>query len=334
MEEQFRGIAQSALLANNDQFLHDTETKLQPLSNALEALEKKTNELEGKRSEAYGKLSEQIKGMMSAAEGMVATSDQMQSLLKGSSQVRGNWGELLLRNVVEFAGMEEHVHFNEQVTTADGQRPDMTIKLPGGDGIPVDSKCPFSSFEKARGENNPEKVRQLMGEHAKAVMGHVKELGRRDYSKAVNGKIDFTVMFMPGDHLLEAALSVDPNLQDEAMRKKVLITNPVSLVALLRTVRIYWHQEEADRNATKVADAARELYSRCYTWMEHIGKIGKGLDSACKNYNSAVGSWEKRIKPAGKAIKDLKVSGLDTISLADPKKSPCDIPTSLRELQE
>ena len=175
--------------------------------------------MEKARATAYGSLNGQIEAMMEAAKGMSQSSEDMQALLKGSSQVRGNWCELLLRNVVEFAGMEEHVHFDLQKTDADGLRPDMVIRLPGGAGIPVDSKCPLGSFQQAREESDPERVRGLMTKHAKAVRKHVDDLRRKDYSGALDDPIDFTVMFMPGDHLLESALEVEPTLQDDALQQ-------------------------------------------------------------------------------------------------------------------
>ena len=270
--------------------------------------------------------------MVDVAGGMLKSSENMQTLLKGSSQVRGNWGEYLLRNVVEFAGMKEHVHFDEQLTISDGSRPDMIIRLPGGTGIPVDSKCPFASFQEAKEETDPSRVRKLMEAHANAVRKHVEGLSRKDYSAAIEGDIDFTVMFMPGDHLLEAALAVDPKLQDEALRERILITNPVSLVALLRTVRIYWRQEETDRNSRKIVEAASELYDRTIVWMEHVGKIGKGLSSAVDAHNKSVGSWERRIVPAGKKLQELKVPGSENNALDDDKSAPSRIEQDLRKL--
>jgi len=334
MQDKFKGLAQNALVANNKQFLQNTEVKIKPLSDALKQLEVKTGELEQKRDTAYGEISQQIKAMMEAAGGMTRSSEQMQSLLKGSNQVRGNWGELLLRNVIEFAGMEEHVHFDEQITITDGQRPDMIIKLPGGAGIPVDSKCPFTAFQRAKNEEDSSKAKQLLEEHAKAVRKHVTDLGRKDYSATIDGNIDFTVMFLPGDHLLEAALAIEPTLQDDALRKRILITNPVSLVALLRTVRIYWRQDETDRNAEQIAVAARELYDRCFTWMEHFSKVGKGLSSAVDSYNRVVGSWQRNVSPAGRRLQALKIDGQVTRSLEDTKSSPTEIPLELRELNK
>ena len=334
MKAKFLGLAQTALQANNKQFLQNTELKLKPLADVLKVLQEKTGEMEKKREQAYGQLSQQIKGMVDAAGGMLKSSEQMQTLLKGSSQVRGNWGEYLLRNVVEFAGMKEHVHFDEQSTLLDGSRPDMIIRLPGGTGIPVDSKCPFTAFQEAKEETDPMRVRQLMQTHATAVRKHVDGLSRKDYSGAVEGDIDFTVMFIPGDHLLEAALTVDPQLHDEALKKRILIVNPVSLVALLRTVRIYWRQEETDRNSRQIVESARELYARTSVWMEHIGKTGKALSSAVAAYNKSVGSWERRVVPAGKKLQELNVPGPESHALDDGKLTPVQIDEELRELSE
>ncbi len=157
-------------------------------------------------------------------------------------------------------------------------------------------------------------------------------VGRKDYSASIEGDIDFTVMFIPGDHLLEAALAVAPQLQDEALRKRILIVNPVSLVALLRTVRIYWRQEETDRNSREIAEAARDLYDRTAVWMEHLGRIGKGLNSAVAAYNKSVGSWVGRVVPAGKKLQKLNISGPGTKALDDGKSAPTHIDEDLREL--
>ena len=334
MKSKFLAMAQTALRANNEQFLQNTELNLKPLTETLKVLQDRTGEMEKKREQAYGQLSEQIKGMVNAAGGMLKSSQEMQTLLKGSSQVRGNWGEHLLRNVVEFAGMAEHVHFDSQKGSSDGLIPDMVIRLPGGAGIPVDSKCPFSKFQQAKEEADPERVHVLMDAHAKAVRKHVEDLNRKDYSGAIAGDIDFTVMFMPGEHLLEAALTVDPTLQDDALRKKILITNPVSLVALLRTVRIYWRQEEIDRNSRQIVEAAGDLYERVGVWMEHFGKVGKGLGAAVDAHNKAVGSWERRVVPAGKKLEQLKIPGTEAKRLDDDKSAPSRIDDDLRDVPD
>jgi DNA recombination protein RmuC len=208
----------------------------------------------------------------------------------------------------------------------------MVIRLPGGAGIPVDSKCPFSAFQQAKEETEALRVRELMEEHEAAVRAHVNTLSRKDYSEAVKGDVDFTVMFMPGDHLLEAALTINPKLQEDALNKRILITNPVTLVALLRTVRIYWRQEETDRNSRKISEAARLLYERATVWSTHVTKIGKGLGSAVKAYNESVGSYEGRMRPMLEKLDELKVPGSKTTELEKSQSTPAEIEENIRNL--
>jgi|TARA_B100002003_G_scaffold247817_1_gene280166 DNA recombination protein RmuC len=317
-----KDVARDALKDNREGFIEAAKIVLKPLDDALKALDKKTGELEIKRATAYVELSEQIKGMVSSAKEMQASSVNMQNLLTYSSQARGNWGEYLLQNIVEFAGMKEHVHFEVQEPLSDGSRPDMVILLPGGAGIPVDSKCPFKKYAEAKEETEPRRVKELMKAHGDAVKGHVTELIRRDYSKYTHGDSDFTVMFMPGDHLLGAALDEHPGLQDEALTHQILITGPSTLVALLRTVRIYWTHEETNRNAQEIATAARTLYDRVEIWMEHYGEIGESLTKAVKAFNKSKRSYLHRIVPAGKKVMDLKVTQPKNKPLDDAKSGP------------
>ena len=331
MEAKFSDLAKKALNENSDEFLKQTKTELKPVTDSLKELDKRSSAMEKARESAYASLSTQIRVMMESAEGMSKSSERMQTLLKGSGQVRGNWGEHLLRNVVEFAGMKEHVHFYTQKTEADGQRPDMVILLPGEDGIPVDSKCPFDSFQQASEENDPERSRNLMAKHAKAVRAHVEALRRKDYSGAVVGSIDFTVMFMPGDHLFESALQVDPELHDYALNKGILIANPVSLVALLRTVRIYWRQEKEFKNAEEMVSESRELYKRVLTFMSYYEKMGSKLNDAVKAHNDAWASFDSRLVPQGRKIESLKLDVGEDKKLCSEKTGPQEIELVARE---
>ena len=307
MKSIFQGAARDALKDNKEGFLEATETKLTPLNKALEELKKKTGELEKTRATDYGQLSKQIENMLSEAQRMQTSSEKMQNLLKGSSKARGNWGEYLLQNIVELAGMKEHVHFEVQEPLSDGSRPDMLILLPGGAGIPVDSKCPFESYAKAKEATDPENEKEFLKAHAAAVKGHVKTLIGRDYSEFANGDIDFTVMFMPGDHLLTAALDVDPELQEYAFQNRILITSPVSLVALLRTVRVYWTHDEANRNAQEIRDHAVELAKRVEIWTTHYADVGENFKKAVDAYNASKKSYDDRVRPQAKRLAKLKV---------------------------
>ena len=335
MKAEFETLATAALKGNRDEFLRDTEGKVKPLKDALKKLDDETKAMEQKRAEAYGSLSAQITGLVTASDGIRKSSEQMQTLLKGSNQVRGNWGELLLRNVVEFSGMEEHVHFEEQPTSGDGkQRPDMIIRLPGGAGIPVDSKCPFSAFQQAKEEAEVSRQRELMEEHELAVRTHVNVLNRKDYSEAVDGDIDFTVMFMPGDHLLEAALAINPKLQEDALSKRILITNPVTLVALLRTVRIYWRQEDLDRNTKQLTAISLEFYDRAAKWMEDVTRLGKHLGIAIDTYNESVGSYETRLRVSADKLNQHVETDTKKRVLAEKSTTPAFIEKSVRVLQD
>ena len=325
MSTAFKGLAFEALQLNNQQFLQNTDVKLKPVNDALEKMQEANRALELKRDNAYTLLSKQIGDMLGESTKMRESSEEMQNLLKGSSQVRGNWGELLLERIVEFAGMQKHVDFETQSKLSDGSRPDMVIKLPKDVEIPVDAKCPLTAFKNAKEATNLSQAKELMKEHAKAVKGHVKELTRRNYAALTPGDIDFTIMFMPGDHLLEAALGVDPELQDYAYENKILITNPVTLVALLRTVRIYWQNDETNRDAQKIADAANELYTRIEVWMNNYADLGKALNTAVTAYTKTRQSYRGRLVPSGKRLQATSLTLRDKTPLDDPQKGPPEV---------
>ena len=323
MKSIFQGAARDALKDNKEGFLEATETKLTPLNKALEDLKKKTGELEKTRATDYGQLNKQIENMLSEAQRMQTSSEKMQNLLKGSSQARGNWGEFYLEQIAGFAGMKEHVNFKVQKKLSDESRlkPDMVILLPGGAGIPVDSKCPFESYGKAEEATDPEDEKEFLQKHAGAVKGHVKTLIERNYSEFAKGDIDFTVMFMPGDHLLTAALDVDPELQEYAFQNRILITSPVSLVALLRTVRVYWTHDEANRNAQEIRDHAVELAKRVEIWTTHYAAVGENFKKAVDAYNASKKSYDDRVRPQAKRLAKLKVVTQSKYKPLDDDKS-------------
>jgi len=177
--------------------------------------------------------------------------------------------------------------------------------LPGGDAIPVDSKVPMAAYLDAQAEQDPKRKKELLGQHAQDLRAHVRTLQRKDYAASVEGNVDFTVMFLPGDHLLEAAYQANPQLQEEAMEKKVLLATPVTLLALLRTVSLYWQQEKLAQNAAEIATLAKEYHARVSKFTEHMAKTGSGLNTAVKAFNSAVRSYNSRVLPQGKRLEDL-----------------------------
>jgi DNA recombination protein RmuC len=264
--------------------------------------------MEEKRAKAYGSLHKELEGLRDSTRTLQEQSSQLTTALRGSSQARGRYGELLLRNVVEMAGMTEHCDFIEQETTETGQRPDVVVKLPPKGLIPIDAKCPMSAFLDAVAADDPKTRDALFLKHSKDLREKVRELKKADYASQLDGEIDFTVMFLPGDDLLAAAFKYDPDLQEYAINNRVLIATPVTLVALLRTVGVYWRQHDLAQGAKEIQHWAEELHKRVATFVGHFAAIGKHLGQAQESYNQAIGSYERRVRPAGQKLEQLNAT--------------------------
>ena len=326
-ETTFRALAADALQKSNEQFLqlarerfekseasHAKELEkrqeaiehlVKPLGEGLEKLGKATREVETKRVEAYGELKTRLEQLASTTELLGRRSGDLATALRGSSQARGRWGEIALRNIVEFAGMTEHCDFVEQHTDAAGNRPDLVVRIPGGGMIPVDAKVPFADYEQATRAEDPPARKRHLDAHATALREKVRELAKKDYASQLDGEVDFTVMFVPAEPILSTALERNPDLYNEALEKKVLPATPVTLIALLRTVGVYWQQEQMAQNAKEVWAEARELHKRLSTFSEHLGRVRKGLSGAVDAYNQAIGSYQSRVLPQGRRIEEL-----------------------------
>jgi DNA recombination protein RmuC len=194
----------------------------------------------------------------------------------------------------------------------------MVVHLPGGGAIPVDAKMPLSHYLKACEETDPVRREQHLRNHAAAVRGFVRDLSRKDYAAALDSEVDYTVMFVAGEPILAGAFENAPDLLLEAMRERILIATPVTLVALLRTVGVYWRQEQVSENAKQVWQAALDLYERTSIFQDHLSKLGKGLAAAIQGYNDAVGSFSSRILPQGRKLEELGVVQDTSKRLAEP----------------
>jgi DNA recombination protein RmuC len=322
LQDSFEALAAAALKGSSEQFLalakKAIETLLQPLKETLQKLDSKTQEIEKSRVDAYSRLDKQVEMLAAATSVLQEKTTSLASALKGS-QVRGRWGEIALRNVAELAGMTAHCDFEEQTTVGDGKRPDMTVNLPGDRVIAIDAKAPLSAYLEAT-ETDDETVRQTaLDRHVKALKGHIRTLAGRNYAEALSAEVDLVVMFLPGDPFLSAAFAKDPDLQVEALRSKVLLATPTTLVALLRTVAIYWQQRSLAENAETIAASARELYDRAAKFSEDLARIGKGLGTALQAYNSAVGSFDRRLMPMSRQLEEMKVSEQSKRKLEPPE---------------
>ncbi len=326
LERSFQALAGEALQRNTQQLLTQADLKFQPFDARLKDLKAATEALESKRAQAYGSLEQQLRELKTSAAELKSQSEKLATALRGSSQARGRWGETTLRRLVELAGMQPHCDFDEQTVTEGGQRPDLVVRLPGRGAIPVDAKVPLAAYLDAAEAHDEETRRARLKQHAADMKTHVRALASRDYSKSLGGSVDFTVMFVPGEPFLAAAFAEDTDLFEWGLAQRVLIASPVTLLALLRTVRLNWDHIAVEENAREIQRAAQLLYERFLTFSEHLADTGRHLGSAVKKYNEAIGSYERRILPAGRDLARLRVG--------DPEKIP-DLPaqTDVRQLE-
>lgn len=329
LEGRFQTLANEALRGNAEQFLalanqklatakteasaelearkQAIEALLEPLARSLANLDSKAGELEKTRVDAYSRLDEQIRNLVQTTEALQSRTTSLTTALKGS-RIGGVWGEIALRNIAELAGMSKHCDFEEQFTLADGKRPDMTVNLPGDRRIAVDAKAPLAAYLEAVDAVDAKTRAEALDRHVKTLRNHVRALADRSYAETLGHNVDLVVLFLPGDPILSAAFERDPELQTEALRQKVLLATPTTLVALLRTVAIYWQQSTVVENAEAIAAAARDLYERAAKFGEDMQRVGKGLRTALDAYNAAVGSFERRLMPMGRRIEEMKVT--------------------------
>ena len=297
----------------------EIEALLGPMSTSLEGLEKFSKDLEKERIDAYAGIKRQIQTLGERADKLGTEASNLSTALRKSSSVRGDWGEVALRNLLEMAGMTKHTDFLEQ-KGAGGLIPDMVVRLPGDGAIPIDAKTSGKHYLEALEIEEGGARQAKLVEHAKAMRERVTDLTRKDYLSKVSGRADFVVMFVPSEALISVAFEVDPALHADAMDRGVVITSPASMIALLRTAALYWQQVRFAEEAKDVVEVAREFYKRMAVWSEHFAEVGKRLDKATEFYNKAVGSWEKNVLPQGRLLENLEIATNLPKSLAEPKQ--------------
>lgn len=295
-----------------------------PLREALDRLEVHNHAMETARTDAYAALREQVGAVQLAGDGVRAETARLVAALRATG-VRGRWGEVQLRRVVELAGMTEHCDFTVQHTVrgdAGTQRPDLVVHLSGGRHVVVDAKVPFEAYLAADSADGPPE--QRYAGHARAVREHVTALSNRAYHRAFDPTPQFVVLFLPGEGFLAAAAAADQGLVEWALSRDVVLATPTTLVALLRTVAHTWRQESLAANAAQVQKLARELYTRLSTMGSHLSRVGAGLGASVDAYNSAVGSLEGRVLVTARrmaALHDPEVS-LPAPELAELRPRP------------
>ncbi|MBL8857565.1 MAG: DNA recombination protein RmuC [Planctomycetes bacterium] len=304
-QNAFARLSQEAIDRNSKSLLDATNERLAPVKSALEKLESKSLEIEKSRAQAYGSLEKHLTDLSLITVSLRSSNDVLVTAFKGSMTARGRFGEIGLRNLVDSAGMLVHCDFLEQIVIEDGARPDMIIRLPEGDGIPVDAKLPLSAYWAAAEAGDPDERKRALKEHAELVRRQVRALAKRDYASLVSGRIDYAVLFLPADPILSYAYEAAPDLFDEAMRLRVLIATPVTLIAILRSTKVLWNQRALADNAIAIQKEAGEMYKRVVKYQEYVAAIGTGLERATGAYNLAARSFQTRVLPAGRRVEEL-----------------------------
>lgn len=294
-----------------------SEDSTKPLADALARLETQIRDFELQRQRSLGGLEHHL---TSLSKETVALSQALRS-----PNTRGRWGELTLRRVAELAGMVPYCDFAEQ-ETVNGGRPDMIVKLPGGRILPVDAKAPFSAYLDAEAAPDDASRRAALDRHAQQLSRHVTQLSGREYWSGFDTAPEMVVLFLPGDHFLSAALERDPELLDRALAKKVLVATPVTLISVLKGIAYGWRQERLAKNADELRRIASEFYDRMRIFAESYAASGRELAKAVESYNRSARSWESRLEPSLRRMRELGVGG--SAEVPDPQR----IDTIPREL--
>jgi DNA recombination protein RmuC len=329
LKEAFASLSSESLKSNNQSFLELAKTVLEshisnskfdlenrqqainslvkPLSENLTNLDKKINEIENSRTGSYSELLVFLGNMQKTTDKLQSETNNLVSALK-TSQVRGRYGEIGLRRIVEFSGMAEHCDFEEQVSknTEDGMlRPDLIVNLPGQRRVIIDAKVPLSSYMQAFETTDEANRKEMFQQHARAVREHLKKLSEKNYWKQFKDSPDYVVMYLQIESSFGAAVQADPNLIEDAIKNNIAFATPTTLITLLKTVAFSWQQTKVIQNIYEIRDAGVELYNRIGTLIEYIQGIGSGLGSAVDKYNYAVGSIENRFIPQVRKLKEI-----------------------------
>ncbi len=337
LENSFSTLSQQALKLNNENFLalakeklsqfqiqaeanlekkeKSIETLLQPIQSALKQTEEQIQSIEKDRKESFGSLSQHLKIINESQSDLrLETQNLVQALRR--PEVRGQWGELTLKRIAELAGMVDHCDFYEQQQSDDADsrmRPDMVVRMPDKRELIIDAKTPLDAYLNASQTTDENARESALVRHARNVRERMRELSSKAYWNQFKNSPDFVVLFIPGEQFLSAALEQDPQLLEDALKNKVILATPTSIIALLRAVAFGWRQIAVAENAEKIRELGEDLYHRLATFAEHLHKLGKNLDSSVEQYNKAIGSLDRQVLSGARKFTELGIEKKKTI---------------------
>jgi DNA recombination protein RmuC len=331
------GDAQNAFLDRAEQRFKQSEevtgqelkALLGPVNERLQRYEEAVGKVEAERRDAYGELKGLMDSMRVGQDQVKAEAAKLGNSLRNAPKARGRWGEQQLRNVLETCGLSEHADFQTEVSVEgqEGrQRPDVIIRIPGGQSLVVDAKVSLNAYQDAFESTDEEPRAAFLAAHAAAMKNHVNTLGAKAYWNQFEAAPDYVIMFVPGEHFLSAALENDPSLWDYAFEKQVLLATPTNLIAIARTVAAVWRQERLADDAREIAAVGKELYARLATMGGHVARVGRNLDTAVAGYNALVGSLESQVLTQAKRFETLNIDtgakAIETLPVIDQVTRP------------
>jgi len=344
MSDRFKSLAAESLKNNSESFLTLAKENLGTFQQLAKTdLDKKKNSFEQLVKPVQQSLKEVGQTLQSIEKARIGDQSSLKSQVENLSKqtgelanalrrpaIRGRWGEMQLRRVVEIAGMTEYCDFAEQVTVEGPEdkrlRPDMTIKLAGGKQIVVDAKTPMDAYLNSIETDDEELREQALGVHLEQMRTHVTNLSSKQYWDQFESSPELAVMFVPADSLFMAALDKDPNLVEWAAERHVFIASPITLITVLKAVAIGWTEESLAENAREIAELGKELHKRVGRFIDHFSNVGNRLGSAVRAFNDATGSLERSLLPQARRFTDLKVGSDTELSITNIEQAP-------RELQ-